>query len=133
MVNVGADPVTVMSAPVKLPPGGVTMMSSLGALPVTAMVAAAGVSTDSVTSVGAVPVTVILAPAGVSVVVVAELRTTLPDAHALAILIVAPNVAVEVESLIARHAQFALGVFVMSVRFVPPVAELMDALVLPEK
>jgi hypothetical protein len=69
MLSVGEDPVTVISAPVRLPPGGVTMMSSLGAVPVTAMVAAAGVRTVVVTSDGAVPVTVIVAPAGVRVVV----------------------------------------------------------------
>lgn len=71
MVSVGAEPVTVISAPVRLPPGGVTIRSSFGAVPVTVAVAAAGVRTVVVTSVGAVPVTVTVAAAGVSVVVVA--------------------------------------------------------------
>jgi hypothetical protein len=78
MVSVGAEPVTVMSAPVRLPPGGVTMTSSVGAVPVTVALAAAGVRTVVVTSDGAVPVTVTVAPDGVSVVVdpVAAVRST---------------------------------------------------------
>jgi len=133
MVSVGAEPLTVISAPVRLPPGGVTIRSSVGAVPVTVALAAAGVRTDSVTSVGAVPVTEMVAAAGVSVVVVAELKMTLPDAHALATLSVAPKVAVDVESLMAKHPQFAFGLFSIGVRLVPPVAELITAIVLPLK
>jgi len=153
MVSIGAEPLTVISAPVRLPPGGLTIRSSVGAVPVTVALAAAGVRTVVVTSdgavpvtetvdpevlsalfsFGAVPVTVTLAPAGVSVVVVAELRRTLADAHALATLSVAPNVSVDVASLIARHPQLALGLFRIGVRFIPPVAELITAIVLPLK
>ena len=77
MVSVGAVPVIVMSAPVRLPPGGLTVFSSFGAVPVTVTVAAAGVRTVVVTSDGAVPVTAMAAPAGVMSVVVPSTLATI--------------------------------------------------------
>ena len=58
----------MISAPVMLPPGGMTVTSSFGAEPVTLTLAAAGVRTVVVTNDGALPVTAILAADGVRVV-----------------------------------------------------------------
>jgi hypothetical protein len=83
MVSVGEDPVTVISAPVRLPPGGVTITSSFGADVVTVTDPGSGLRTVVATSDGALPVTVIVAASGLIVVVVVAasgLRTNaIPD------------------------------------------------------
>ena len=135
MVSVGADPVIVISAPVRLPPGGVTMMSSVGAVPVTVALAAAGVRTESEMSVGAVPVTATLAPEGVSVVVepAAAVSTVAAADHPIGADCVVLNVVPDVsESDTANAVKVPDPPLLVSDRFVPPLAAVIFDAVVPE-